>query len=1341
MSISSGRRTARGSLLTGGLALALAVGPLGAPAPASAQEGAAGEDERPTFVAPETGPVLKEAVGGKRAVRRLGDRLAEVAAAHDRTPAQLRAALLSDRTLTVDRGGRLFYRDPAPTGDVPSRSEERAWVAARQVAPLSQTFSLHSNPGADLTIFLDVDGATVADTYWNVDNGLADGDHPAWDPAGDGPTFSDAELEIVQAVYAAVAEDFAPFDVDVTTEDPGFAGIDRSGAADGVYGTRALISPSDAALNAICGGGCGGVAYLDVFDQYPGNGSDPSQHGDYQPAWVFPQALSDNARWVAEATTHEVGHNLSLSHDGRDGEAYYDGHNGWAPIMGVGYDQPISQWSDGSYSGATNTEDDVAEIEDRLGLRPDEAGSTLAGAGDLPDATAYVTSRDDVDVFLLGSCAGSTSVTVTPAPTAPNLDVRAALLDATGAEVASADPPSTRLSAYDASGLDATVTADLAAGTYYLSVQGVGAGSPSTSYDDYGSLGAYTVSTNPCSAVEGTPSAPQSVAATADPVDPTVTVSWQPPADSGDSAVTGYVVTRDGGEPLVLGAAAREQVFTGLDPATTYSFTVAATNAQGRGPSTSVTATTAAATGPPSAVRDLTGLYNAVRDQIEVSWTEPLEEGASEVVGYDLSINGTVIGRSGPEDTDVLITGTFSPGATYTIGVAAANDEGVGPFSFVDVVVPSGDAPDNDDFADATVLSGATGAVGGDNTFATGQAGDPTPPGAAFGAGDRSVWFRWTPSGDGTATFDTLASPESRDTTLAAYTGAALGGLTEVAAMDDLGGGDARSRISFAVDGGTTYHVVVDGFSEFASGSGPYTLTWDADLVDEPTPLPTTTVLTGSLQGEASDRAVLDVVVTPDDDSLGAPSGEVVLSQDGAEVAAAALSGGAASFTRTGLAPGEHTFTARYDPDDTEHADSGSDALTLVVPDPEPEAVGTTTALTGTLGGTASDRADLTVTVTPDDDSAGTPSGFATLFHDGTEVEATVLTGGTATFTRTGLAPGEHTFTARYDPDDADHTGSTSATLILVVPDPEPEAVGTTTTVASTVSGRDADLEVTVSPDEGTTDPTGTVTITVDGATVATRDLTAGGATHTVTGLAPGEHSVVASYTPDDGDAFTGSTSATETLVVDPVATTTSLTGALTGDPADGTARLQVGVGSDPDLGSPTGSYVLLDGADQVDAGTLVEGTAVIDLSGLAPGAHTFTARYTAGGTTWADSVSEPVTLVVEEDEVEPQPVGTTTTVSGPRSIKHGKRPKVRVSVRTDDGDPATGAVRAKVKAVKGATRTWVRTLSLRDGERAKKLPRFKRGKVRVIVVYRGEGLQKKSRATITVKVTKAGRR
>lgn len=50
---------------------------------------------------------------------------------------------------------------------------------------------------------------------------------PPYDTDGDPSTFSDTERADIAAIHSAVAEDFAIWDVDVTTADPGVEGVHR----------------------------------------------------------------------------------------------------------------------------------------------------------------------------------------------------------------------------------------------------------------------------------------------------------------------------------------------------------------------------------------------------------------------------------------------------------------------------------------------------------------------------------------------------------------------------------------------------------------------------------------------------------------------------------------------------------------------------------------------------------------------------------------------------------------------------------------------------------------------------------------------------------------------------------------------------------------------------------------------------------------------------------------------------------------------------------------------------------------------------------------------------------
>ena len=92
---------------------------------------------------------------GARAVELLGDRLPEVAAYYRKSPEEFAALLLADRSLKLDRNGRLFVEEgvrPQPFTNSPLVSADSAVDGT--LAPLDQTFLLHSKPGAQRTIYL-----------------------------------------------------------------------------------------------------------------------------------------------------------------------------------------------------------------------------------------------------------------------------------------------------------------------------------------------------------------------------------------------------------------------------------------------------------------------------------------------------------------------------------------------------------------------------------------------------------------------------------------------------------------------------------------------------------------------------------------------------------------------------------------------------------------------------------------------------------------------------------------------------------------------------------------------------------------------------------------------------------------------------------------------------------------------------------------------------------------------------------------------------------------------------------------------------------------------------------
>lgn len=410
----------------------------------------------------------------------LGAKLGDVARWYDKTPAELADMCQNDRSVRMDKQGRLHF---VCEGLLPLQNAAAAASASSSVTvtpDASQAFLLHSNPGASKVIYLDFDGHTTTGTTWNTNfTGGADIVTPPFSNDSTVSTaFSTIELQNIVSIWQRVAEDFSPFDVDVTTQDPGVEALRKSTTSDTQFGVRVCIGGSSYTWY---GAGAGGVAYLNSF----------TWNSD-TPCFVFTDQLgSGNAKYTAEAASHEAGHTFNLSHDGQvahDGLAavgYYEGHANWAPIMGVGYYREVSQWSKGEYPYANNTQDDTAIISSVAGYRADQHGDVISSATALSGTSistgGIIERRADADLFSFTTGNGPVSFTATPAVPSPNLDIQLALYDGLGTLVTYVSPTT----------LGATLSTTLPQGTYYLAVDGIGTGDALTAYNDYGSLGQY----------------------------------------------------------------------------------------------------------------------------------------------------------------------------------------------------------------------------------------------------------------------------------------------------------------------------------------------------------------------------------------------------------------------------------------------------------------------------------------------------------------------------------------------------------------------------------------------------------------------------------------------------------------------------------------------------------------------------------------------------------------------------------------------------------------------------------------------------------------------------------
>lgn len=325
--------------------------------------------------------------------------------------------------------------------------------------PYQAVIPLQSLPGATGVIYLDFDGEN--------------GPFPGWYDGN--VAHSGFSNDTIRDVWIRVAEDFLPFNLNVTTD------VKVWRAAPQGQRIRCIVTPTNFH-------GAGGVAYVGSFNW----GGDTT-------CW----SLNYSDDGAVTVISHEIGHTLGLYHHGHNGGEYYGGQGGgtssWAPIMGAGYGRNIKQWSNGDYALATASwQDDLAIIttnNNGVDYRVDDVGDTLgtaaylniASGGTVTNQQGIISTRGEVDSFRFRTSGGALNLTVVTSY-APNLDIYAELVNAsTGTQVAStnaADPE-----------VNVTLATSVPAGEYLLEITGTGYPTPTnnTGYSDYGSLGSYRI--------------------------------------------------------------------------------------------------------------------------------------------------------------------------------------------------------------------------------------------------------------------------------------------------------------------------------------------------------------------------------------------------------------------------------------------------------------------------------------------------------------------------------------------------------------------------------------------------------------------------------------------------------------------------------------------------------------------------------------------------------------------------------------------------------------------------------------------------------------------------------
>lgn len=342
-----------------------------------------------------------------------------------------------------------------------AQQEEIAPLRPDQVPDYTPSYnagivSLQSYPGAAGVMLLD----------------FAGGYTPTWGGITyDRPPVGNATIK---DIWKRVAEDYMAFNINVTTDIKVFEAAPAASRQRCCFTT----TPVTAA----------GVAYFGSWNW-----------GNDTVCW----SVYYVGKAAAEVASHEVGHTLNLAHQGQTGGVeYYGGHGsgetGWAPIMGVGYYQPVTTWAKGEHLNANQPQDNLLYItttNNNVGYRNDDTSATLAGsrhldvnADNTATAEGVIERTGDSDAFQFTTTGGAVSLTATPVAPGDwgNLATMATLADATDTVIATTNVQNS---------VSSTISTTLAAGTYTFRVTGAGKNDPLTSgFSNYASLGYYSIS-------------------------------------------------------------------------------------------------------------------------------------------------------------------------------------------------------------------------------------------------------------------------------------------------------------------------------------------------------------------------------------------------------------------------------------------------------------------------------------------------------------------------------------------------------------------------------------------------------------------------------------------------------------------------------------------------------------------------------------------------------------------------------------------------------------------------------------------------------------------------------
>jgi len=362
-------------------------------------------------------------------------------------------ATSSDASLYLDLPAGTFLVRVSSFQSGSTGAYELRMLADTGAGPLVPPFA--SRPGAPVNLFLDIDGHSASDEW-----GTYSAD--AFNLNGGPATVTPGERLAIHNLWRVVAEDFAPFNVNVTTVEPGSFADGEGYRIVVTASAGGLVNQPSAARGASINGSFSGTGANTGFVFLPG-------FSDYQggvSGWIVAASLE-----MANESSRQFGVALGLRNYG--GINSQPGGIMQAPDAGLGR----ATWSLGlTHSGEFPivAQDDTAVITSAgngITLAPDDAGDTVATAVPMTAgaATGVIADRAaDRDVFSFPGVQGNVTVRVTVDRYTGNLNAAVRLLNDLGQVLGSADPDGT---------FEAAMTVYLpAAATYFVEVRSHGGG-------------------------------------------------------------------------------------------------------------------------------------------------------------------------------------------------------------------------------------------------------------------------------------------------------------------------------------------------------------------------------------------------------------------------------------------------------------------------------------------------------------------------------------------------------------------------------------------------------------------------------------------------------------------------------------------------------------------------------------------------------------------------------------------------------------------------------------------------------------------------------------------------